>query len=70
MNVKVGSCEPCVMPGFMTSGGEDFDVAPEIRLDYSEFLCSKVSLKYNKDWESFWHRHQKGTERVPTCHVC
>ena len=53
VNVKVGSCEPCVLPGFMTSGGDDFDVAPEVRLDYSEFLCSKVSLKYNKDRESF-----------------
>ena len=53
MIVKVGGCEPCVMPGFTTSGGEDFDLGPEIRLDYSEFLCSQVLLKYNRDWESF-----------------
>ena len=31
------------------------------------FLCSKVLLKYNRDRESFWHRHQKGTERLPPC---
>ena len=26
------------------------------------FLCSQILLKYNRDRESFWHRHQKGTE--------
>lgn len=41
MNVKVGGCEPCVMPGFMTSGGEAFDLGPEIRLDYSELFVAK-----------------------------
>ena len=34
-------------------------------LDSSEFLCNKVLLKYKRDRESFWHRHQKGAERVP-----
>ena len=33
----------------------------------SSFLCSKVLLQFNRDRESFWHRHQKGTERVPPC---
>ena len=27
--------------------------------------CNKVLLKYKGDRESFWHRHQKGVERVP-----
>ena len=31
------------------------------------FLCSKVLLKCNRDRENFWHRHQKGKERVPLC---
>ena len=33
----------------------------------SELLCNKVLLKYKGDRESFWHRHQKGAERVPPC---
>ena len=53
MNVKVGGCEPCVMPGFMSSGGEDFDLGSDMRLDYLDLLCSKVLLKYNRDRESF-----------------
>ena len=32
------------------------------RLTPQSFLCSKVLLKYKRDKESFWHRHQKGTE--------
>ena len=52
---------------FLTSGGEDFDPGPEMRLDHSELLCSKVLLKYNRDRESFWHRPQKGTERIYPC---
>ena len=40
---------------------------PETRLDRSELLCNKVLLKYKGDRESFWHRHQKGAERVPAC---
>ena len=31
------------------------------------FLCSNLLLKYNRHKESFWHRHQKGTEGVPPC---
>ena len=41
------------MPGFLTSGGEEFNSGPETRLDRSEFLCSKVLLKYKGDRESF-----------------
>ena len=36
-------------------------------LDRSELLCNKVLLKYKGDRESFWHRHQKGVERIPAC---
>ena len=27
------------------------------------FLCSQILLKYKRDSESFWHRHQKRTEK-------
>ena len=49
------------------TGGEEFNPGPETRLDRSELLCNKVLLKYKGDSESFWHRHQKGVERVPAC---
>ena len=58
--------EPLKMLGFLASGGEEFNPRPETRLDSSELLCNKVLLKYKGDRESFWHRHQKGTERIPT----
>ena len=54
-------------PGFLASGGDEFKLGPETRLDRSELLCNKVLLKYKGDRESFWHRHQKGAERVPPC---
>ena len=54
-------------PGFLAPGGEEFKPGPETRLDRSELLCNKVLLKYKGDRESFWHRHQKGAERVPPC---
>ena len=41
------------MPGFLASGGEEFNPGPETRLDYSELLCNKVLLKYKGDRESF-----------------
>ena len=47
------------MPGFLASRGEEFNPGPETRLDRSELLCNKVLLKYKRDRESFWHRHQK-----------
>ena len=55
------------MPGFLASKGEEFHPGPETRLDHSELLCNKVLLKYKGDKESFWHRHQKRAERVPSC---
>ena len=54
-------------PGFLAPGGEEFNPGPEKRLDHSELLCNRVLLKYKGDRESFWHRHQKGAERVPPC---
>ena len=54
-------------PGFLASGGDKLNLGPEMRLDPSELLCNKVLLKYEGDRESFWHRHQKGTERVSPC---
>ena len=54
-------------PGFLASREEEFNLGSETRLDCSEILCNKVLLNYKWDRESFWHRHQKGAERVPPC---
>ena len=40
-------------PGFLASGGEEFNPGPEMRLDRSELLCNKVLLQYKGDRESF-----------------
>ena len=32
------------MPGFLASGGEEFNPGPEMRLDLSELLCNRVLL--------------------------
>ena len=40
-------------PGFLSSGGDEFNPGPETRLDRSELLCNKVLLKYKGDRESF-----------------
>ena len=53
--------------GFLAFREEEFNLGPEMRLDCSELLFNKILLKYKRDRESFWHRHQKGTERVPPC---
>ena len=36
-------------PGFLASGGEEFNPGPETRLDSSELLCNKVVLKYKRE---------------------
>ena len=36
-------------PGFWASGGDEFNLGPETRLDRSELLCNKVLLKYKGD---------------------
>ena len=40
-------------PGFLASGGDEFNPGPETRLYHSELLCNKVLLKYKGDRESF-----------------
>ena len=40
-------------PGFLASGGGEFNSGPETRLDGSELLCNKVLLKYKGDRASF-----------------
>ena len=40
-------------PGFLASGGQDFNPGPVMRFDSSELLCNKVLLKYKGDRESF-----------------
>ena len=44
--------EPQKMSGFLASKGEEFNPGPEMRLDHSELLCDKVSLKYKRHRES------------------
>ena len=56
--------EPWTTRGFLASGGEEFNPGPVTRLDCAELFCDKVLLKCVRDRESFWHRHQKGAERV------
>ena len=36
-------------PGFLASGGEEFNPGPETRLGHSELLCNKVLFKYKGD---------------------
>ena len=52
-------------PGFLASGGDEFNPGPETRVDRSEFLCNQLLLKYKRDGESFSHRHQKGQKSTP-----
>ena len=37
--------------GFLATGGEEFNLGPETRLDRSELLCDKILLKYKGDME-------------------
>ena len=39
--------------GFLASGGDEFNLGPETRLDRSELLCNQVLLKYKGDREGF-----------------
>ena len=51
--------------GFLASGGDKFNLEPEMRLDHSELLCNQVLLKYKGDREGFSHRHHKGAKEYP-----
>ena len=68
---------PCLSPtpgvhlnnvGFVISE-EDLASGPGTSLDHSRVLCSRVLLKWKRDWESFWHKHQKGAESAPLASV-
>ena len=53
-NIKIKVvAEPRKTPGFLVSGGDEFNPGPEKRLDLSELVCNKVLLKYKRDRESF-----------------
>ena len=39
--------------GFLASGGDKFNLGPEMRLELSELLCNQVLLKYKGDREGF-----------------
>ena len=41
------------MPGFLASRREEFNLGPEMRLDHSELLCSRILLQYKRDRENF-----------------
>ena len=43
---------------------EDLASGPETRLDHSGLLCGRSFITVKRDRESFWHRHQKGGQRV------
>ena len=62
-----GCChEPWLTPGCVAPRPEEINPGPVVRLDHSElFVYNTVLLKSKRDGESFWHRHQKGAERVP-----
>ena len=44
---------------------EDLASGPRPGLITQELLCSRVLLKWKRDRESFWHRHQKGGGECP-----
>ena len=54
------------MPGFLASGGEEFNPGPETRLDCSELLCNKVLLKL-KEIEKASDIGIRRGQKVPAC---
>ena len=52
------------MPGFLASGGEEFDPGLVTGLDHSEFLCNKVLLNCKREKASDTD-HQKEAEECP-----
>ena len=59
--------EPRKTLGFLGSGEEEF--RGQRRGLITQSLCVIVLLKYKRDRESFWHRHQKGQKECPLASV-
>ena len=57
------------MPGFLASGGEEFNLGPETGLDHSELLGNKVLLKHKRDRESFDTDIRRGQKECPLASV-
>ena len=55
------------MPGYLASGGKEFNPVPVMRLDCSELLCNKVLLKYKEIEKASDIDIRRGAERVPPC---
>ena len=49
----------------MASGGEEFNLQPEMMLDHLELLCSKVLLKYNRDRKASDLDIRRGQKECP-----
>ena len=60
---KIFDAKPQNMPGFLASRGEEFNPG-QWRSLIAQSFCVIVLLKYKRDRESCWHRHQKWSERV------
>ena len=52
--------------GFLSSGGGEFNLGPEMSLDHSELLCNKVLLKYKGDRESSDTSIRRGQKEYPS----
>ena len=53
------------MPGFLASGGEEFNLGPVTRLDCSELLCNIVLLKYKKERKFLTWISEEGRKSAP-----
>ena len=61
--------EPQKTPGFLASGGEEFNLRPEMRLDHSALFCSRVLLKYKRDRETSDIDIRRGQKEYPLTSV-
>ena len=57
------------MPGFLASGGEEFNLGPEMRIDCSELLCNKVLLKYKEREKASDTDTRRGQKECPLISV-
>ena len=57
------------MPGFLASGGEEFNLGPEMRIDCSELLCNKVLLKYKEREKASDTDTRRGQKECPLTSV-